>query len=169
MPPTGPWIRDSLLKSRAWRAPTMATLSRAVYVSSTLRPLRNSLMLINSVAYQEGNRIRDVPLDGIDACRREEKCFVWVALKDAESGEIDRLHEIFELPDLAVEDARHGHQRPKLEEYGDQLFVALHLLEHRPHRFAHLRRVQRVQVLRRDHGGRSCRHWQPSGIGALPD
>jgi magnesium transporter len=35
----------------------------------------------------------------------------------------------FRLPGLAVEDARHGHQRPKIEEYGDELFVVLHLLE----------------------------------------
>jgi len=88
-------------------------------------------MLINSVAYQEGNRLRDVALDDIGMCRREEKCFVWVALKDAESAEIDHIHDVFGLPDLAVEDARHGHQRPKLEEYGDQIFVALHLLEAR--------------------------------------
>ena len=37
-------------------------------------------------------------------------------------------HE-FGLHELAVEDARHGHQRPKIEEYGDSLFVVLHLLE----------------------------------------
>ncbi len=89
----------------------------------------DSLMLINSVVYQQGNRLRDVPLDELDACRREPQCFVWLALKDADASEIDRIHRVFELPDLAVEDARHGHQRPKLEEYGDQLFVALHLLE----------------------------------------
>ena len=35
----------------------------------------------------------------------------------------------FGLHELAVEDARHGHQRPKIEEYGDSLFVVLHLLE----------------------------------------
>ena len=35
----------------------------------------------------------------------------------------------FDLHPLAVEDAQHGHQRPKIEEYGDSLFVVLHLLE----------------------------------------
>src|SRR5678816_2032441 len=34
-----------------------------------------------------------------------------------------------DLHPLAVEDARHGHQRPKIEEYGDQLFVVLHTVE----------------------------------------
>jgi len=39
------------------------------------------------------------------------------------------MQKQFDLPELAVEDARHGHQRPKIEEYGDELFVILHLLE----------------------------------------
>ena len=86
-------------------------------------------MLINSVAYQQGNRLRDVPLSELDGWRREPGCFVWVALKDAEAAEVDHVHDIFALPDLAVEDTRHGHQRPKFEEYGEVLFVALHLLE----------------------------------------
>ena len=39
------------------------------------------------------------------------------------------MQKQFDLPELAVEDARHGHQRPKIEEYGSDLFVVLHLLE----------------------------------------
>jgi magnesium transporter len=35
----------------------------------------------------------------------------------------------FELHPLAIEDARHGHQRPKIEEYDDDLFVVAHALE----------------------------------------
>jgi magnesium transporter len=56
-------------------------------------------------------------------------CFVWVALLDASPQELDEMKEEFGLHDLAVEDARHGHQRPKIEEYGDSLFAVLHLLE----------------------------------------
>ena len=37
-------------------------------------------------------------------------------------------HE-FALHELAVEDARHGHQRPKIEEYGDSVFVVLHTVQ----------------------------------------
>jgi magnesium transporter len=33
------------------------------------------------------------------------------------------------LPELAVEDARHGHQRPKIEEYGNSLFAVLQTVE----------------------------------------
>ena len=35
----------------------------------------------------------------------------------------------FGLHELAVEDARNGHQRPKIEEYGDSLFAVLHPVE----------------------------------------
>ena len=47
----------------------------------------------------------------------------------------------FDLHPLAVEDARHGHQRPKIEEYGDQLFAVLHTVEMRRRR-AQVRRGQ---------------------------
>jgi magnesium transporter len=50
-------------------------------------------------------------------------CFVWVALADPSDDEIDVMAEEFGLHPLAVEDARKGHQRPKIEEYGNSLFV----------------------------------------------
>ena len=42
------------------------------------------------------------------------------------------MQDEFDLHELAVEDARHGHQRPKIEEYGDLLFAVLHLIEYSP-------------------------------------
>ncbi len=39
------------------------------------------------------------------------------------------MQKVFGLHELAVEDARHGHQRPKIEEYGESLFVVLHMIE----------------------------------------
>jgi magnesium transporter len=56
-------------------------------------------------------------------------CFVWVALKDPEPQELEEMKEEFGLHPLAVEDARHGHQRPKIEEYGNSLFAVLHSIE----------------------------------------
>jgi magnesium transporter len=54
-----------------------------------------------------------------------------VALKDPTPDELEEMREEFDLPGLAVEDARHGHQRPKIEEYGDSLFAVLHAVEMR--------------------------------------
>src|SRR5260370_12983298 len=56
-------------------------------------------------------------------------CFVWVALRDATEEELAEMQEEFDLHALAVEDARHGHQRPKIEEYGDLLFVVLNTID----------------------------------------
>ncbi|MFO1250992.1 MAG: magnesium and cobalt transport protein CorA [Inhella sp.] len=86
-------------------------------------------MLINCVAYAEGLRQADFELDELPSRQRRDGEFVWVALRDASAAELQQLQQAFELPELAVEDARHGHQRPKLEEYGDTLFAVLHLIE----------------------------------------
>ena len=63
-------------------------------------------------------------------------CFVWVALFEPTIDELDEMAEEFDLHELAVEDARHGHQRPKIEEYGDSLFAVLHTIEPRRRRTA---------------------------------
>jgi len=86
-------------------------------------------MLVNCVAYREGKRIGDVPVEEIGTYVKQPDCFVWVALKAPEPAELDAMQRQFGLHELAVEDARKGHQRPKIEEYGDSLFVVLHTLE----------------------------------------
>jgi magnesium transporter len=86
-------------------------------------------MLVNCVAYRQGKRIADIPVEEIGRYVRQPDCFVWVALKSPEPAELDAMRREFGLHELAVEDARHGHQRPKIEEYGDSLFVVLHTVE----------------------------------------
>lgn len=86
-------------------------------------------MLVNCVAYQNGEKVADIPLQQIRDHLHGPGSFVWVALKDPDDHELHILAEEFGLHDLAVEDASHGHQRPKLEEYGMSLFVVLHVLE----------------------------------------
>lgn len=86
-------------------------------------------MLINCVAYQEGKKLRDVPIEEISEYVTLPDCFVWVALKDPVPAELSKMQEEFNLHELAVEDANHGHQRPKIEEYGDSLFAVMHIVE----------------------------------------
>ena len=83
-------------------------------------------MLINCVVYENG---ADIPVADISDYMIRPGCFVWVALLDATPEELDEMKHEFGLHDLAVEDAQHGHQRPKIEEYGNSLFVVLQLLE----------------------------------------
>lgn len=86
-------------------------------------------MLINSIVYENGQRIAQLAPEEISDHLHHAGSFVWVALKDATDDELARMQEEFGLHPLAVEDASHGHQRPKLEEYRDTLFCVIHLLE----------------------------------------
>jgi magnesium transporter len=86
-------------------------------------------MLVTCVAYQNGRRLADIPVSDIRSYTSRPDCFVWVGLKDPEPGELAALQAEFDLHPLAVEDASHGHQRPKIEEYGQSLFVVLHIIE----------------------------------------
>jgi len=86
-------------------------------------------MLVNSVAYEGGEKLADIPVSDIRTYTSRPGCFVWVALKDPEPSELAALQEEFGLHELAVEDAHQGHQRPKIEEYGSSLFVVMHTIE----------------------------------------
>ena len=86
-------------------------------------------MLINCVAYQDGKKLADVGKEDISNYVARPECFIWVALKDPDESELSDMKEEFGLHELAVEDARHGHQRPKIEEYGDSLFAVLQTVE----------------------------------------
>jgi magnesium transporter len=89
-------------------------------------------MLVNCVAYQQGAKLADISVEAISDHIAKPDTFVWVALRDATEEELETMQAEFDLHDLAVEDARHGHQRPKIEEYGDTLFVVLHMIELTP-------------------------------------
>lgn len=86
-------------------------------------------MLINCVAYQDGKKLADIPVVDISEFILLPAGFVWVALKDADAAELAEMQHEFGLHELAVEDARVGHQRPKIEEYGDSLFVVIHSVQ----------------------------------------
>jgi magnesium transporter len=86
-------------------------------------------MLVNCVAYQKGLKLADIRLEEISDYVERPDCFVWVAVRDSSPEELDTLQQEFGLHELAVEDARHGHQRPKIEEYGKSLFVVLPIIE----------------------------------------
>ncbi len=86
-------------------------------------------MLVNNVAYRDGRKIADVPQSEIHQWLARQDCILWMAVRDPDPGELDVIEREFELHTLAIEDARHGHQRPKFEEYGDTLFIVMHMIE----------------------------------------
>ncbi len=83
--------------------------------------------VINCVAYGRDGSRRDIALEQIsDVLAVDDGSFVWVGLYEPEADLLDTLQEEFGLHDLAVEDAHKAHQRPKIEAYGNSLFIAVH-------------------------------------------
>jgi len=86
-------------------------------------------MLVNCVAYENGKKLSNISIEHISDYLLRPGCFVWVAMQDATAAELTEMQHEFNLHELAVEDARHGHQRPKIDEYGDSIFSVLHIVE----------------------------------------
>jgi magnesium transporter len=78
--------------------------------------------------YKDGSRQHQGALPVEEAARRakEDDGFVWIGMHDPDAGELLKVARRFELPELAVEDAMHAHQRPKLEDYENGYFLVLH-------------------------------------------
>src|SRR4029078_12029710 len=86
-------------------------------------------MLISCVAYQNGRKHADIEPQDIHRYLVQPGCFVWGALLEPDARALEQMPDEFNLHPLAVEDARHGHQRPKIEEYGEVVFAVLHMIE----------------------------------------
>ncbi|MBP2301267.1 magnesium/cobalt transporter CorA [Azospirillum picis] len=81
--------------------------------------------VVASAAYRAGCRIADVPIAEAGNWAKMPDTFVWIGLLEPEEGLLDEVKHQFGLHELAVEDALHAHQRPKVEVYGDSLFMVL--------------------------------------------
>nr|WP_197488430.1 magnesium and cobalt transport protein CorA [Methylomonas koyamae] len=81
--------------------------------------------VMRCVAYQKGVGIGDVTIADISEVLLKEDTFVWLGLREADSKILRAIQIEFGLHDLAIEDACSAHQRPKIEEYGDSLFIVL--------------------------------------------
>src|SRR5437870_1778786 len=79
--------------------------------------------IINCAAYKDGRRTEDVELDKIHEVLKDSSQFVWIGLHEPSEDILKRVQEEFSLHDLAIEDAHQAHQRPKIELYGDIVFV----------------------------------------------
>ena len=83
-------------------------------------------MIVDCAVYEHGvRREGELPLETALEASREPGAFVWIGLFEPTPSEFDAVRLEFGLHDLAVEDAVKAHQRPKLEVYGDDLFLVL--------------------------------------------
>jgi magnesium transporter len=83
-------------------------------------------MIVNQAVYEHGRRLAEpVALEDTYEQVRREGVFAWIGLLEPTEEEFESVRREFQLHELAVEDAINAHQRPKLEFYGDSLFIVL--------------------------------------------
>ena len=81
--------------------------------------------VVACAAYAGGCRVADVAIEDISEVLTQDDRFVWIGLYEPDEPLLKEVQAEFGLHDLAIEDAHLAHQRPKLERYGDSLFIAL--------------------------------------------
>ncbi len=86
-----------------------------------------SAYVIDCAVYVDGERLpgRWTHDGALAEVRRRDEGFVWIGLHQPDEEQLTSIGEVFGLHELAVEDAVHAHQRPKLERYDDMLFMVL--------------------------------------------
>jgi magnesium transporter len=113
-----------------------------------MSPSHNTGPVVACAAYAKGRRVDEVALRDVSEVVKQDDRFVWIGLYEPDEQLFREVQAEFGLHDLAIEDANQAHQRPKLEQYGDSLFIAPRTaqpdgehLAHRLRRDAHLHRV----------------------------
>jgi magnesium transporter len=81
--------------------------------------------IINCAAYADGRRVSNIMIDDISEVLKMEDRFVWIGLHEPGAEMLRAIQREFNLHDLAIEDAHRAHQRPKLETYGDSIFIVM--------------------------------------------
>jgi magnesium transporter len=86
-------------------------------------------MIVDSAHYKDGARQHDEALAPEQAAELRQAAgpgeFVWIGIHEPEPGDMERLQSLFGLHELAVEDAQMAHQRPKIEDYDQDVFIVL--------------------------------------------
>ena len=81
--------------------------------------------VINCAAYSKGRRVSNIQIREVAEVLKQSDKFVWIGLHEPDEELLAQVQQEFSLHDLAIEDAHSAHQRPKLENYGDSLFIVL--------------------------------------------
>lgn len=94
--------------------------------SRSVAPIDNPACVVTCAHYDASGRRRDIGLEHInDVLDADEGGFVWVGLYEPSNEVLHLLQAEFGLHDLAIEDALKAHQRPKVENYGNSLFIVV--------------------------------------------
>jgi magnesium transporter len=81
------------------------------------------MAVVAAYLYQDGARVRSIAIDEACDCAGDKSSFVWIGIVDPTMDEMVALQKTYDLHPLAIEDALSTKQLPKIDVYGDQLFV----------------------------------------------
>ncbi|HZQ32358.1 MAG TPA: magnesium/cobalt transporter CorA [Mycobacterium sp.] len=96
-------------------------------------------VMVDCGVYADGQRLSGkfthaAALAKVRELEREGKeAFVWIGLHEPDEHQMQTVADVFQLHELAVEDAVHAHQRPKLERYNKTLFLVLKTVNYVEH------------------------------------
>src|SRR5450631_1385094 len=97
----------------------MSVASSAVLTTEAV----NSEGIVAAGAYVDGRRVANIAIGEASTWRSRPGHVVWIGLHEPDMALLTSVQRQFQLHDLAIEDADHAHQRPKIEQYGDALFI----------------------------------------------
>ena len=83
----------------------------------------NEAGVVASSVYANGRRVKDIAIDEAGEWSKRPGHVVWIGLLEPSVGLLQRVQEQLGLHYLAIEDASKAHQHPKIEQYGDALFI----------------------------------------------
>lgn len=95
--------------------------------------------MVDCAVYHDGTRLpgQFTPIEAIARVRELEqagqKAYAWIGLHQPTEDQMHSVAEVFDIHPLAVEDAVHAHQRPKLERYDNMLFLVLKTVNYVEH------------------------------------
>lgn len=79
--------------------------------------------VIAAGAYVDGRRVANIAISEASSWRAKPGHVVWIGLHEPDMALLSAVQKQFDLHELAIEDANHAHQRPKIEQYGEALFI----------------------------------------------
>ncbi|CAM5464389.1 magnesium and cobalt transport protein CorA [Streptomyces griseorubiginosus] len=118
-------------KKSAWRRaltpPSAPPRTPAPEAEPTTPEPAEPASIVQAALYRDGVRVSspETLADTFRELREQPSGMAWIGLARPPESELLSLAEEFDLHPLSVEDAMEAHQRPKLERYGDTLFVVL--------------------------------------------
>lgn len=83
----------------------------------------NDPAIVAAGVYTAGRRICDTTIEDAGEWAKRPGHVVWIGLYEPSPELLRRVQKEFDLHEMAIEDAEQPHQRPKLEQYGEALFI----------------------------------------------